>query len=75
MSGIVSPLKTHDQVGMFSQQIDDLSLSLVSPLGSNDNKIGHVLLLWYVDGCRHQILFGKLDDLLRAKKSRISRRH
>jgi hypothetical protein len=36
---IGAPLKTHDNVGLFSENIDNLSLAFVTPLCSNDDNI------------------------------------
>src|SRR5262245_2007124 len=42
VSSVGSPLKTDDHVGLFSQQIDDLSFSLVAPLRANHDNIRHL---------------------------------
>src|SRR3954452_32989 len=41
MASIMSALKADHDVGLLGQPIDDLALALVSPLGSNDDHIGH----------------------------------
>jgi hypothetical protein len=45
MPGIIPPLEPYDGIGMVSQQIDDLPLAFVSPLGSYNNDISHILPL------------------------------
>src|SRR5215471_20932815 len=41
MAGIVPALKANDDVGLLRQPVDDLALSLVAPLGADDDNIGH----------------------------------
>jgi hypothetical protein len=42
---VVPPLETHDGGGPLGQQVDDLALSLVPPLGTDDNYVrGHLWL-------------------------------
>ena len=41
VAGVVPALKAHDAFGILGEQIDNLSFSLVAPLGSDDNHIGH----------------------------------
>ncbi len=43
MPGVMSALKPHDAVGGLSQQIDNLPFSLITPLGSHHNDVGHLL--------------------------------
>ncbi len=45
VAGIVAALKSHDHIRMFRQQIYDLAFAFISPLGSYDNDVRHVLLL------------------------------
>jgi hypothetical protein len=47
MTGIVSALKPNHKVGVLGQQVDDLAFALIAPLGANDYKIGHSLLLYH----------------------------
>ena len=37
MTGVVSSLITHYELGFVSQQIDNFTLSFVTPLGAQDN--------------------------------------
>ncbi len=39
--GVVAALKAHDRVGLLGEQVGDLSLSLVAPLGADDHDSGH----------------------------------
>src|SRR5262249_47297727 len=39
--GIVATLKTDHQVGPLGEQVDDLSLSFIAPLGANDYETWH----------------------------------
>lgn len=39
MTGVVAALKTHHRGSLLGQQVNDLSLALVSPLGSENNDI------------------------------------
>ena len=41
MAGVVAALKAHDDVGPDRQPVDDLALSLVAPLGADNDDIGH----------------------------------
>src|SRR5215471_14711692 len=41
MTGIVSALKTNDDVGLLRQPVDDLALPFVAPLGADDDHISH----------------------------------
>ena len=43
VTGIVSPLVPGDDVEFLGQQVDDLSLALISPLGSDNDDVGHCL--------------------------------
>jgi hypothetical protein len=46
MAGIVSSLKPYHDIGKIREQIDNFSLSLIPPLGSNDYNVCHASLLW-----------------------------
>ncbi|GGE30590.1 hypothetical protein GCM10011360_18250 [Primorskyibacter flagellatus] len=39
----MAALEAGDDIGALGEPVDDLSLPLVAPLGSDDNDIGHVL--------------------------------
>ena len=39
MSGIVSPLSSGNYVKLLREEVDDLSLSFISPLSTDDNYI------------------------------------
>jgi hypothetical protein len=41
MSGVVSTLRAHNDVRLFGQNIDNLSFAFVTPLGADQNRIGH----------------------------------
>jgi hypothetical protein len=41
VAGVVAALKAHDRVGPLGEQVGDLSLALVAPLGSNDYDSWH----------------------------------
>src|ERR1700760_1750167 len=41
MTGIVAALEAHDDVGLLRQPVDDFALPLVTPLGADDDNIGH----------------------------------
>src|SRR5438132_11096476 len=41
MAGIVTALEAHDDIGLLRQPVDDLALPLVTPLGADDDNIGH----------------------------------
>ena len=41
MAGIVAALEAHDDIGLLRQPVDDLALPLVTPLGADDDNIGH----------------------------------
>ena len=43
VTGIVSPLVPGDDVEFLGQQVDDLSLALISPLGPDNDDVGHCL--------------------------------
>jgi hypothetical protein len=42
MSGIIAPLETNDKVSIPGEQIDNLSFTFISPLGTNNNNTGHL---------------------------------
>ena len=46
MPGIVSALKSHNNVRKFRQKIDDFTFAFITPLGSDNYDVGHVLLLF-----------------------------
>jgi hypothetical protein len=37
----MAALESHHDIGLFRQPVDDLALPLVSPLGTDDDNIGH----------------------------------
>jgi len=39
MSGIVTALETHDRRGLIGQQVNNLALAFIAPLGTDDNNI------------------------------------
>jgi hypothetical protein len=41
MAGVVAPLVACHDVGMLAKDINDLALTLVAPLGSDDSENGH----------------------------------
>jgi hypothetical protein len=41
MAGVVAPLKSNHQVGMFGQQVNYFTLAFVPPLGSDNYDICH----------------------------------
>src|SRR5215211_87107 len=41
MPGVVAALKAHDHVGPLGEQVGELSLALVAPLGTHDHDSGH----------------------------------
>lgn len=41
MAGVVPPLAANDDVGLFGENIDDLSLTFIAPLGANKDCIRH----------------------------------
>ena len=41
MAGVVAPLEAHDSVRSVGEQIGDLSLAFVAPLGTDDHESGH----------------------------------
>ena len=44
MPGVVTALKAGNHIGPLRQPIDNLAFSLVSPLGTDNNDIGHDIL-------------------------------
>jgi hypothetical protein len=50
MTRVVPPLEANDIVCLFGQQIDNLSLTFISPLGSNHHYIGHAILFLWLGG-------------------------
>jgi hypothetical protein len=48
MTCIVAALETHDPIGVLSEDIDDLSLTFVSPLGTYDNDRWHMYVTFDV---------------------------
>ncbi len=42
MSGVRPALVAADEIGVLSQQVDDLPLSFVAPLRADDDRCGHV---------------------------------
>src|SRR4030095_11000833 len=41
MTGIMAALEADDQIGRLGQKVHNLPLALVSPLGSNNDDVGH----------------------------------
>jgi hypothetical protein len=41
MTGIVAALEADDDIRLLRQPVDDLALSLVAPLGTDDDNVGH----------------------------------
>jgi hypothetical protein len=41
VAGVVAALKAHDRVGPLGEQVGDLSLAFIAPLGSNDYDSWH----------------------------------
>ena len=41
VAGVVPPLESDDHIGALRQPVDDLAFSFVTPLGSDNNDIGH----------------------------------
>jgi hypothetical protein len=41
VTGIVAALEAHDDVGLLRQPIDNLALPFVTPLGADDDDVGH----------------------------------
>ena len=41
MAGVVAALKAHDDIGLLGEPVDDLALAFVTPLGADDDHIGH----------------------------------
>ena len=37
--GVVAALETHDRFRAIGEQVDDLSLALITPLGANDDDV------------------------------------
>ena len=38
VAGVVAALEAHDDVGVLGEQVDDLALALVAPLGADDRR-------------------------------------
>jgi hypothetical protein len=43
MARVVTPLESNDRVDLATQDIDDLALALVTPLGAYDHDVRHLL--------------------------------
>jgi hypothetical protein len=41
MTGVVAALEANDDIRLLRQPVDDLALSLVAPLGTDDDNVGH----------------------------------
>ncbi len=41
VAGVVAALEAHDEVGLLGEQVGDLSLSFIAPLGAHDHEPGH----------------------------------
>ena len=48
VAGVVAALEAHDGVGVLGEQVDDLALALVAPLGADDHDA------WHADECRRR---------------------
>ena len=42
MPGIMPALKTRDHICPLAEPVDDLAFSLVTPLGADNNHVGHI---------------------------------
>jgi hypothetical protein len=42
VSGIVAALKPDHEIGIFCQQINDLTLAFITPLGADYDYVGHL---------------------------------
>ena len=45
MPGIITTLKSNNAICIISQQVNNFTLTLVTPLGANNNHTGHGTLL------------------------------
>ena len=43
VTGIVTALKANHLIGVFGVNVDNLSFSLISPLGANNHNISHLI--------------------------------
>jgi hypothetical protein len=50
MASVISALKTSDDVGLFCQDVYNLTFPFISPLGAYDDNIRHDQLLFTIDG-------------------------
>jgi hypothetical protein len=41
VAGVVAALKAHERVGPLGEQVGDLPLAFIAPLGANDNDSWH----------------------------------
>ena len=41
MTGIIAALCAHDDIRLFREYINDLPLSFIAPLGTDENCVGH----------------------------------
>jgi hypothetical protein len=73
--GIVAPLEANHPIRVFRKYIDDFSFALVTPLGTDQDRIGHVSTPYphLFNGCRtisrkrqgaHPMMAGLLSELV-----------
>ncbi len=55
VAGVVAALEADHHVGVLGEEIDDLSLALVAPLGSDDDHVRHVKAPWLDYGARTSV--------------------
>jgi hypothetical protein len=48
VSGVVSALKAHHDIGIFGQKIDEFAFAFITPLGSYNYDICHLSLLVFL---------------------------
>jgi hypothetical protein len=42
VAGVIAPLKPDNNIGMFCQQINDLALAFITPLGADYDYVSHL---------------------------------
>jgi hypothetical protein len=45
VTGVIAALKTHDNVGLAGEKVDDFAFALVAPLGADDCDVCHISIL------------------------------
>ena len=50
VSGVVAALETHDDVAVRSEHVNDFTLAFVTPLGADNNGIGHIFTFFRFTG-------------------------